>query len=86
LKIDQSFLRNVPEDEIAGSFVWTIASLGHRLGLLVIAEGIETAQQLDALVGYGCDIAQGYHLARPVPADEVLPRLLQAPQLPLLLV
>jgi diguanylate cyclase (GGDEF)-like protein len=86
LKIDQSFLRNVPEDEIAGSFVWTIANLGHRLGLLVIAEGIETAQQLDALVGYGCDVAQGYHLARPVPAEEVLPRLLQAPRLPLLLV
>jgi len=86
LKIDQSFLRNVPADETAGSIVWTIAHLGHRLGLSVIAEGIETAHQLDALVGYGCDVAQGYHLARPVPAEEVLPRLLQGPQLPLLLV
>jgi diguanylate cyclase (GGDEF)-like protein len=86
LKIDQSFLRNVPADETAGTIVWTIANLGHRLGLVVIAEGIETAEQLDALVGYGCDIAQGYHLARPAPADEVLPRLLQGPRLPLLLV
>jgi EAL domain-containing protein (putative c-di-GMP-specific phosphodiesterase class I) len=43
--------------------------LGHRLGKRVVAEGIETAEQLRALRELGCDIAQGYHLARPAPAD-----------------
>src|SRR5206468_3217682 len=71
--------RQLPNDDDAGSIVWTITSLGHRLGMRVIAEGIETAAQLTALESYGCDLAQGFHLARPAPAEDILPVLLGAP-------
>jgi diguanylate cyclase (GGDEF)-like protein len=76
LKIDRSFVANVPEDGDAGSIVWTIASLGHRLGLRVVAEGIETAAQLTAVKGFGCDLAQGYYCYRPAADDEILPALI----------
>ena len=55
------------EDE---EIVRTIVTLGQNLGLGVIAEGIETQEQLDRLRDLGCDLGQGYHLARPLPEDE----------------
>jgi diguanylate cyclase (GGDEF)-like protein len=76
LKIDRSFVANVPEDGDAGSIVWTIASLGHRLGLRVVAEGIESAAQLTAIRGFGCDLAQGYYCYLPAPPDDLLPSLI----------
>lgn len=45
--------------------------LGHNLGLSVIAEGVETQETLDELARYGCDMAQGFHIARPRAADEL---------------
>ena len=46
-------------------------NLGHSLGLRIVAEGVETAEVLDQLVRFGCDVAQGYFLSRPVPAGEL---------------
>jgi EAL domain-containing protein (putative c-di-GMP-specific phosphodiesterase class I) len=50
--------------------VRTAISLGHNLGLTVVAEGVETAPDVAALRALGCDIAQGYHFARPMPAAD----------------
>jgi hypothetical protein len=46
-----------------------VVDLGHNFGLTIVAEGVETAEALTALAGFGCDVAQGYHLARPMPVD-----------------
>ena len=58
--------------------------LAHALGLTAIAEGIETADQLAVLRELGCDLGQGYHLARPQPAEAILPLLREDEQLALL--
>ena len=47
----------------------TIVDLGHNLGMRVVAEGVETQQVHDALLAMNCDLAQGYYLSRPLPAD-----------------
>jgi diguanylate cyclase (GGDEF)-like protein len=72
LKIDRSFVVDVPDDADAGSIVWTIVNLGHRLGLRVVAEGIERTDQLRAVHGFGCDVVQGFHFARPAPAEDIV--------------
>jgi len=48
--------------------VQSVVDLGHKLGLSIVAEGVEDEEALVALRGFGCDIVQGYHLSRPVPA------------------
>ena len=50
--------------------VRTVVELGHNLGLTAVAEGVENTQILTQLTGYACDVAQGYHLSRPLPADD----------------
>ena len=57
--------------------------LGHSLGLTVIAEGVETRDQLDALRRHGCDVAQGFFICRPVSADEVASWLATNAQTPI---
>lgn len=71
LKIDQSFIRDLSEDASAAIIVEASISLGHKLGLAVVAEGVETRAQLDFLRAQGCDAAQGYYFSRPVPASEI---------------
>jgi diguanylate cyclase (GGDEF)-like protein len=71
LKIDQSFVRDVDTDPDSAAIVNSIISLGHSLRLLVIAEGVETAAQLAYLQRNGCDLMQGFHFCRPLPAGEV---------------
>jgi diguanylate cyclase (GGDEF)-like protein/PAS domain S-box-containing protein len=69
LKIDQSFVRDLvadPDDRILSA---TIVSLGHSLGLKVVAEGVETEEQRRILLEQGCDLAQGYRFGHPMPAD-----------------
>jgi EAL domain-containing protein (putative c-di-GMP-specific phosphodiesterase class I) len=70
LKIDQSFVRTMSSDPMSRSIIVAIVALGHSLGMKVIAEGIETNEELEALRTMGCDAAQGYFLHRPMAAVE----------------
>jgi len=70
LKIDQSFVRNLGTDESDLALSEAIIVMAHKLGLKVIAEGVETEQQRDILQRIGCNYAQGYLYSRPVPHDQ----------------
>jgi diguanylate cyclase (GGDEF)-like protein len=67
LKIDRSFVTTMSDDRSGAIIVQSVIELGHNLGLTIVAEGVERGQTLDALAAFGCDVAQGYHLARPMP-------------------
>jgi diguanylate cyclase len=69
LKIDRSFVMPMMEDISSALIVHSVVDLGHNLGLTIVAEGVETAQALSVLTTYGCDIAQGYHIARPMAVE-----------------
>jgi EAL domain-containing protein (putative c-di-GMP-specific phosphodiesterase class I) len=71
LKIDQSFIRNLPDSNEDIAIVKSIIMLGHNLGLSVVAEGIETEEQLDSLWSLGCDYAQGFLIGRPASFHEL---------------
>jgi EAL domain-containing protein (putative c-di-GMP-specific phosphodiesterase class I) len=77
LKVDQSFVRNMTTDANDASITKSVILLGQSLNLSVIAEGVETAEQLALLKQYGCDEVQGYYFSRPVPQNE-LAQLLSA--------
>ena len=69
LKIAMEFVQSVTEDPDASSIVDAVISLGHKLGLKVIAEGVETEVQVEFLRAHGCDEAQGFYFGRPVAPD-----------------
>ncbi len=71
LKIAQSFVQGLGADSEADAIVQAIINLGHTLGLVVVAEGVETAQQLDELRTHDCDMAQGYLISRAVPPERL---------------
>lgn len=78
LKIDRSFVKDLPEAGGAAAIVRAVTGLGHSLGIPVTAEGVETRVQLDELIREGCDAAQGFYFGRPVPEcalAEVIARL-----------
>lgn len=75
LKIDRAFVSDLPRDQEDAAIVHAIIAMADKLNMAVIAEGIETAEQLEFLKGAGSDMAQGYYLARPAAAAELLPVL-----------
>lgn len=70
LKIDRSFVRDIPGDADDAAIVTTIVSMARTLGLYTVAEGVETAAQQQFLRTQGCYAAQGYHIAKPMPAAD----------------
>jgi diguanylate cyclase (GGDEF)-like protein len=76
LKIDQSFVRDLMTDPNDAAIALAVITLGHALGLTVIAEGVETQAQRDHLHNQGCDAYQGYLLGRPMPLQDFENRLM----------
>lgn len=72
LKIDQSFVRDLAVDSNDAAIVDTIIAMSSRLNLQVIAEGVETREQLDFLKAKGCEVFQGYYFSKPVSAEQIL--------------
>jgi EAL domain-containing protein (putative c-di-GMP-specific phosphodiesterase class I) len=82
LKIDRSFVANLGVASEAAAITRAVIALGHALGIEVVAEGVETREQLDFLIEEGCSYAQGYMLGRPMPAEDyahLTGRSLEAP-------
>jgi diguanylate cyclase (GGDEF)-like protein len=82
LKIDRTFIKNLPDNTDDVAIVKTIISMGHALNQRVIAEGVETREQLEFLQANGCNAIQGYYFSRPVPADELAQLLISGKNLP----
>ncbi len=72
VKIDRSFTRDIDTDATQAAIVTSVIELSHRLGLRVVAEGVETEKQQRFLLSHGCDLIQGYWLARPLSLESSL--------------
>jgi EAL domain-containing protein (putative c-di-GMP-specific phosphodiesterase class I) len=70
LKIDKSFIHNLSHNSDEFALCEAIIVMAHKLGIKVIAEGVETEQQRKLLASAGCDYAQGYLFSKPISADE----------------
>ncbi len=70
IKVDGSFVQGSVDDPKDAAITAHLVNLAHALGLVAVAEGIESEGQLDSLQGFGCDLGQGYLFARPMPADQ----------------
>lgn len=81
LKIDRSFITDVTERHDDAVITRAVINLAHNLGIRVVAEGVETEEQLQFLKQHRCDLAQGYYMSRPVPASE-LPSVIERGLLP----
>ncbi len=79
IKIDRSFVSTMDSNTGDAAIVRSIISLGHDLGLEVVAEGVETAVTWEQLALLGCDVVQGYYFSRPLPAEELHRVFLGAP-------
>lgn len=73
LKIDQSFVGRLLVDRDSAAIVASTISMGHDLGLMVVAEGVETLEIYQQLAELGCDIAQGYFFSKPLPEEQITP-------------
>jgi diguanylate cyclase (GGDEF)-like protein/PAS domain S-box-containing protein len=79
LKIDQTFVSGLEHDEKSRKIVQTVIQMGRNLGMTVVAEGVETPAQAQILRDYGCDLAQGYLFARPLPFEDFSRLLVAGP-------
>ena len=79
LKIDQSFVFHMTDDKDDATIVRSTIDLGHNMGLVVVAEGIENKETWDMLQAMGCDLAQGYYISKPMDADALLKWFEQTP-------
>jgi EAL domain-containing protein (putative c-di-GMP-specific phosphodiesterase class I) len=83
VKIDRSFVEELADSPAAAALASTIIVMAHSLGKQVIAEGVETSDQLDFLRERGCDLAQGYFMARPLSASDMTEMLIgRTPEVP----
>ena len=71
LKIDRSFVYGAANNTLKRSILETSAGLGKRLNMQIIAEGVESQEDWDCAAAAGCDIIQGYFVARPMPGNEL---------------
>ncbi|MCU1428396.1 MAG: hypothetical protein JWL83_2396, partial [Actinomycetia bacterium] len=71
VKIDQGFVADLQHDEASHAIVNAVIELAHTLGMVVVAEGVETAEQHRQLAMLGCDFCQGFYFAHPTPADDI---------------
>jgi len=72
LKVDRSFVADLGISDEADEIVAAVVKLAHALGLQVVAEGVETSEQLELLRSFDCDLAQGFLFSRPLPASEIV--------------
>ncbi|RUO36244.1 putative bifunctional diguanylate cyclase/phosphodiesterase [Aliidiomarina sanyensis] len=77
LKIDRSFVKDLPDDKDDATITQTIVSLARNLDIGIVAEGVETEEQAEFLIERGCTIGQGFYYSRPLPADEITQLLTQ---------
>jgi EAL domain-containing protein (putative c-di-GMP-specific phosphodiesterase class I) len=70
IKVDQSFIRDIPDDSDDAAIVTAIIAMARSLQLVVVAEGVETEEQIDFLKQHGCDRMQGFVMSRAVPPAE----------------
>jgi diguanylate cyclase (GGDEF)-like protein len=75
LKIDQSFIKGVPDNQNDAAITTAVIALAHSLNMKVVAEGVETPEQLQYLADHDCDMVQGYYLSRPLPEPKILLQL-----------
>ncbi len=71
LKIDRTFVRDLPHDRGDAAIVTAVVALGHAMGLRVVAEGVETAEQVEVVERLGCDEMQGFYFSKPLPPEQL---------------
>ena len=71
IKVDGAFVQGAVDDPKDAAITANLVNLAHALGLVAVAEGIESEGQLSSLQDFGCDLGQGYLFARPMPADQI---------------
>lgn len=72
LKIDQTFIKGLPNSQNDAAITTAVIALGHNLGLEVVAEGVETPEQMQYLTEHNCDLIQGYFISRPLPESKIV--------------
>ncbi len=71
IKIDRAFTRDVCTDKDTAAIIAAVVAMGQSLGITILAEGVETAEQLECLTSVGCEEVQGFYFSKPVPVDEI---------------
>ncbi len=83
IKIDKSFIDRIPQDKHNLSIVKAIIALSHSFEIPVIAEGVETEEQLKCIIQQNCDEMQGYYFSKPLPADQIKKMIMEGKRLKL---